>query len=138
MTGTIGEYVNSDSNGKRKKTQKWTIDEEERIVKYYDLYPNNILGLIHDYLPGRSIQQIYNKVHTLKNSGNWNTILERMKVNNGGIKTVAKVAQIEIFKSHCDDCIHKYVCLYKLNTVDKNEIKGVKLGVVDCDFNEKR
>jgi hypothetical protein len=139
MAGTIGDFVQKDGDGRKRKNKKWSVEEEEKLVKYYDLYPNNVPGLIHDYLIGRNAQQIYNKVNTLKHSGKWDVVLERIKVNKGSIKTVEKIEHVEVHESRCEKCVHKSVCHFTFSNLSVlNVDKHVVYGVIECEhFNQR-
>ena len=101
-------------------SRTWTAEEEERICKYYDLYPNNTTGLIHDYFPNRTAQQLHDKYYRLRNSKGYNAVLERLKIKNGEASVIEKIVEKVINENKCVSCDHNYVCELSVREQDKS------------------
>jgi hypothetical protein len=120
---------------KAEKWERWTETEEEKLVKWYDLYPKDTVGLMHDHLPDRTTRQIVTKYRQLHNTGQWEVILKRMKVKADGIKTIIENHVEKVYESLCTTCQHAPVCK-DLAHIQSTQF-FVKVGVIECKNYDK-
>jgi hypothetical protein len=116
-------------------SQTWSAQDEEKLVKFYDLYPGNMAGLIHDYFPGRTSQQLHDKYHRLRNSNKFTAVLERMKLKNGEAKVIEVVKEKIINENKCVSCDRNCVCSLSISEKEtENRNKNVAYGVIRCEY----
>lgn len=119
--------------GSRKKNSRWTVLEEDLLIKYHGLYPHNVAGLIHDYLPGRKKNEVYQKVFAMKRAGSWNKVNVRVAVSEGAPATVEKLVDRRV--GLCEKCPHRLVCKWKCQ-VEAASMEGPQFSALVCRWRE--
>jgi hypothetical protein len=118
-------------SGKRKRLDL-TAEQEELIVKFYDLFSPKSQFLVEYramFPYNFKLNNLYMRVNVMKQSGKWDMILKRMDADKK-LQVIEKVREVYVNENLCQKCSHVIVCSHKILKQEAD----VVIGVIKCNY----